>query len=366
MSVVTVNLRAESISIIDSLLQRELSSRLGHRDGLCNLTLTGRTAPHFGLSVNENCDPTVQSDHLAALRRLDPSGFQSGPVLARGSMSLPVRGGKLKRGTWQGVYLMNCSKEDSKAFIAVTCVPAVSTTQFNLSGGRGSHMIPKDKWEKLISNGDAVVNFCELHTSASLSLLDAESAKSLEDDMSRVVPEAWNLDIFRHVYEGPDDMPGHIKCTLLGCSHSLSSSALEDPKGPRPYLTEHRNSGGWGVGHSRTLELTAVQADDKPFVSHVKVYEEVMQQLNLCYTRYAMVNLTVEEGYSLVVGCDIIPEVFSELLPYAAVGNGRSVDVPLKQECKVWVVPRQSPETNNGTDLTTSVKTVYFGASCPQ
>ncbi|KAF4689020.1 hypothetical protein FOZ60_002121 [Perkinsus olseni] len=359
MSVVTVNLRAESISIIDSLLQRELSSRLGHRDGLCNLTLTGCTAPHFGLSVNENCDPTVQSDHLAAFRRLDPSGFQSGPVLARGSMSLPVRGGKLKRGTWQGVYLMNCSKEDSKAFIAVTCVPAVSTTQFNLSGGRGSHMIPKDKWEKLISNGDVVVNFCELHTSASLSLLDAESAKSLEDDMSRVVPETWNLDIFRHVYEGPDDMPGHMKCTLLGCSHSLSSSALNDSQGIGTPVAG-------GVGHTRTLELTAVEADDKPLVSHVKVYEEVMKQLDLCDTRYAMANLTVDEGYSLVVGCDIIPEVSSELLPYAAVGNGRSVDVPLKQECKVWVVPQQSPETNNGTDLTTSVKAVYFGASCPQ
>ncbi|KAF4752741.1 hypothetical protein FOZ63_033328 [Perkinsus olseni] len=157
-----------------------------------------------------------------------------------------------------------------------------------------------------------------------------------------------------------------MKCTLLGCSHSLSSSALNDSKGPRPYLTEHRNSGGWGVGHTRTLELTAVEADDKPLFFTVKVYEEVMKQLDLCNTRYAMVNLTVDEGYSLVVGCDIIPEVSSELLPYAAVGNGRSVDVPLKQECKVWVVPRQSPETNNGTDLTTSVKAVYFGASCPQ
>ncbi|EER17128.1 conserved hypothetical protein [Perkinsus marinus ATCC 50983] len=267
MSIVTVHLRGESISIIDSLISREVSSRLGSRDGLCNLALAGPTASHFGLSVNENCDPTVQSDHLAAFRRLDPRGCQSGPVLARGSMSLPVRKGQLKR----GIYLINTSKVDTKASIAITCIPAVSTSQFTLSGGgRGSHSIPKDKWYKFLSNGDAIVNFCELHTSASLSMLKPDCANTLEDAMSRVVPETWNMEIFQHVYEGPDDMPGHMKCTLLGCSHSLSSHALSDPNGPRPYLTEHRNSGGWGVGHTRTVELTTVPAAHKPIVSTIK------------------------------------------------------------------------------------------------
>ncbi|KAF4674807.1 hypothetical protein FOL47_008685 [Perkinsus chesapeaki] len=299
-------------------------------DGICNMALTGETAPSFGLSINENCDPTVQSDHLAAFRRLDPNGFQSGPVLARGSLSLPIRDGKLKR----GIYLMNCSHKDSRAVIAVTCIPAVSTKHFEVSGARGAHIIPREKYDRMLAgDDDVVINFTELHTSASLSILDGEGeeAKTLEETVSKVVPETWNYDIFQHVYEGPDDMPGHMKSTLLGCSHSLSSYELNDPEGARPYLTEHRNSGGWGVGHTRTLELTAVKASKNLTTAKVKVDEEVMNQLDLACDKYSMVHLSVYDGYSLVVGCDIIPSVRPEILPYAAVGNGRTVDVPLKQ-----------------------------------
>jgi thiamine phosphate synthase YjbQ (UPF0047 family) len=32
------------------------------------------------------------------------------------------------------------------------------------------------------------------------------------------VPEKWNDDFFVHTYEGPDDMPGHVKSSLFGVS----------------------------------------------------------------------------------------------------------------------------------------------------
>ena len=39
--------------------------------------------------------------------------------------------------------------------------------------------------------------------------------------MTRLVPESWNQEFFEHTYEGPDDMPGHMKCSLLGCSATV-------------------------------------------------------------------------------------------------------------------------------------------------
>lgn len=82
----------------------------------------------------------------------------------------------------------------------------------------------------------------------------------------------------------------------------------------------------------------------------------MLKQLELEDSQFSMVNLTVEEGFSLVLACDTTPEVIPELqLPPAAVGNGRTLDVPLRQRCSVWVVPVHS------TDLSARVEAVYFG-----
>jgi secondary thiamine-phosphate synthase enzyme len=72
------------------------------------------------LVIQENADPDVQTDLATALRRLAP---QDGPwvhtvegpddmpahvkaMLAGVSLHVPVRGGKLELGTWQGLYLV--------------------------------------------------------------------------------------------------------------------------------------------------------------------------------------------------------------------------------------------------------------------
>lgn len=45
----------------------------------------------------------------------------------------------------------------------------------------------------------------------------AQVREDLELALSRLVPASWNHDgTFRHTAEGDDDMPGHVKCSLLG------------------------------------------------------------------------------------------------------------------------------------------------------
>jgi secondary thiamine-phosphate synthase enzyme len=99
--------------------------------------------------------------------------------------------------------------------------------------------------------------FC-LHTSASLTLNENASPdvrRDFERWFSDAVPErfAWE-----HTLEGPDDMPAHVKASLLGPSLSLPVAdgrlALGTWQGI--YLCEHRDRGGprglvatlWGEG----------------------------------------------------------------------------------------------------------------------
>merc|ERR1712079_362098 len=90
----------------------------------------------------------------------------------------------------------------------------------------------------------------------------------LEPGMSSVVPEAWNYEFFQHTFEGPDDMPGHMKSTLLGCSASLpfQNGKLGFGQGQNISLHEHRNCGGWGGGHSRKVEVTVLAGASAPIV----------------------------------------------------------------------------------------------------
>jgi secondary thiamine-phosphate synthase enzyme len=92
------------------------------------------------------------------------------------------------------------------------------------------------------------------HTSASLSInenADPDVPYDLEQSFNHLAPEDFP---HRHTCEGPDDMPAHVKSSLLGCSLSVpirnGSLALGTWQGL--YLCEHRNRGG-----SRRLVLTA-------------------------------------------------------------------------------------------------------------
>ena len=100
-----------------------------------------------------------------------------------------------------------------------------------------------------IEDGLATV-FCK-HTSCSLVIMenaDPSASRDLEDFIRRLVPE--NDPNFTHIYEGPDDMPSHIKMALTRTSESVpivnGQLALGTWQGI--FLWEHR-----AVSHKRNI-----------------------------------------------------------------------------------------------------------------
>lgn len=92
------------------------------------------------------------------------------------------------------------------------------------------------------------------HTSASLALnenADPTVRQDMERHFKEMVPE--DAPYYVHTYEGPDDMPAHIKAVLLGSSLSvpISDGRLNLGTWQGVYLCEHRNRGG-----SRRLVVT--------------------------------------------------------------------------------------------------------------
>ncbi|MFD1163272.1 secondary thiamine-phosphate synthase enzyme YjbQ [Hwangdonia seohaensis] len=93
------------------------------------------------------------------------------------------------------------------------------------------------------------------HTSASLTInenADYTVRTDFESHFNKMIPE--NAPYYEHTYEGPDDMPAHIKASVLGASVliPISNGKLNLGIWQGVYLCEHRNSGG-----SRKLVITA-------------------------------------------------------------------------------------------------------------
>jgi len=84
------------------------------------------------------------------------------------------------------------------------------------------------------------------HTSASLTInenADPDVQVDMESSINTIVPEDFP---YIHTMEGPDDMPAHVKASLMGSSVSVpvrdGRLALGTWQGI--YLCEHRNRGG--------------------------------------------------------------------------------------------------------------------------
>lgn len=93
------------------------------------------------------------------------------------------------------------------------------------------------------------------HTSASLTInenADSTVREDFESHFNEMVPE--NRSYYKHTYEGSDDMPAHIKASLLSSSViiPITNGKLNLGIWQGIYLCEHRNNGG-----SRNLVLTA-------------------------------------------------------------------------------------------------------------
>ncbi|WP_434017504.1 secondary thiamine-phosphate synthase enzyme YjbQ [Thalassotalea sediminis] len=122
---------------------------------------------------------------------------------------------------------------------------------------RGFHLITTelDKALPMLANIDCgLVNFFIKHTSASLTInenADPTVRLDMESHFNKFVPE--NAPYYQHTYEGADDMPAHIKASLLGSSVTVPISKGKMNMGiwQGIYLGEHRDHGG-----SRTIIAT--------------------------------------------------------------------------------------------------------------
>jgi secondary thiamine-phosphate synthase enzyme len=114
---------------------------------------------------------------------------------------------------------------------------------------RGFHLITREVQQALPELGDLDIGLCHLfiqHTSASLTVNENASPDVRRDFRTwfdHAVPERFD---WQHSLEGADDMPAHIKASLLGPSLSLpvSGGTLALGTWQGIYLCEHRDRGG--------------------------------------------------------------------------------------------------------------------------
>jgi secondary thiamine-phosphate synthase enzyme len=115
---------------------------------------------------------------------------------------------------------------------------------------RGFHLITREVLAALPELAELQVGLLHLfirHTSASLTLNENASPdvrRDLESYFNAAVPE--QAPYWTHTLEGADDMPAHVKASLLSSSLSLPIAggrvALGTWQGV--YLCEHRDRGG--------------------------------------------------------------------------------------------------------------------------
>ncbi|NJB82209.1 secondary thiamine-phosphate synthase enzyme YjbQ [Wenyingzhuangia aestuarii] len=96
------------------------------------------------------------------------------------------------------------------------------------------------------------------HTSASLTInenADPTVRLDFETHINKMVPE--DMPYYKHDYEGSDDMPAHIKASMLGSSitNPITNGKLNLGIWQGIYLGEHRNYGG-----ARKVVITAFGA----------------------------------------------------------------------------------------------------------
>ena len=122
---------------------------------------------------------------------------------------------------------------------------------------RGFHLITNEILQNIQEIGDISIGTMEIfikHTSASLTInedADPTVRDDFESHFNQIVPE--NAPYYKHTIEGPDDMPSHLKSSILGSSVTIpiTNGTLNLGTWQGIYLCEHRNHGS-----SRNIVLT--------------------------------------------------------------------------------------------------------------
>lgn len=122
---------------------------------------------------------------------------------------------------------------------------------------RGFHLVTNEILQQLPELREVKVGIMNIfiqHTSASLTLnenADPTVRQDFEDYFNHTVPE--DAPYYRHMDEGSDDLPAHLKSSLLGCSLTIPVTDGRPNLGiwQGIYLCEHRDHGG-----SRSIVIT--------------------------------------------------------------------------------------------------------------
>ena len=122
---------------------------------------------------------------------------------------------------------------------------------------RGFHLVTREIVSQVPQIRDFSIGLAHIfiqHSSAALALnenADPTVRQDMESHFNVIVPE--NAPYFIHTYEGPDDMPAHIKAVLLGSSLTIpiTNGSLNLGTWQGIYLCEHRNR-----ARSRRLVVT--------------------------------------------------------------------------------------------------------------
>ena len=123
---------------------------------------------------------------------------------------------------------------------------------------RGFHLITHDvvsSFPELDQINKGVLQIFIKHTSASLTINEAADPtvrSDFEAHFNEMVPE--NQPYYRHTMEGADDMPAHLKSSILGSSIQvpITDGRLNLGTWQGIYLCEHRN-----YSRERKLVITA-------------------------------------------------------------------------------------------------------------
>ncbi len=114
--------------------------------------------------------------------------------------------------------------------------------------GRGFHIITDEILNKIDDLPDiGIMNVFLKHTSAGLTInenADPSVRVDFENFMNKLIPET-GFD-YTHIYEGADDMPAHLKSSLIGISINIpiTNHRLNLGTWQGIYLCEFRNFAG--------------------------------------------------------------------------------------------------------------------------
>lgn len=124
--------RTRGFHLITHEIIQALPEISGYSVGLAHLFIRHTSA---ALALNENADPTVRADMEAYFNRLAPEnapyfthtseGADDMPahlkaVLLGSSLTIPISGGRLALGTWQGIYLCEHRDHGGRRRVVVT------------------------------------------------------------------------------------------------------------------------------------------------------------------------------------------------------------------------------------------------------